>query len=182
MLFLNRRPPKRDWPMIAASLSMREQHQQMQRVLQREHARADRHGKPFSLVILHIDRLAAHRAVRRLCQAIRQRARLTDEIGWLDNDRLAILLPETTDAGAQQLTAHLRELPQFAAVAPRLSVHVHSPAPTTPAAPTAPAVAPTPPTRDIETPWDLPLRQAQDLPVRLDDTATAIDMESAWPQ
>jgi hypothetical protein len=167
--FLMHRPPRHDWPVIAASLSMREQHQQMQRVLQREHARADRHGKPFSLVVLHIDRLASHRAVRRLCQAIRQRARLTDEIGWLDNDRLAILLPETSDTGAQQLVAHLKKLPQFSAVGPKLTVHVYPPAPTD-----ASAAQPPQSNRRIEAPLDLP--------VHLDAPIAPQGMEAAWLQ
>ncbi|MCC6422619.1 MAG: hypothetical protein IT447_04010 [Phycisphaerales bacterium] len=162
-----RRPPKRDWPMIAASLSMREQHQLMQRVLQREHARADRNGQPFSLVVLHIDRLASHRAVRRLFAAIRDRARLTDEIGWLDNDRLAILLPETNDIGAQQFTAHLRDLRQFSAVMPRLSVHVYPPTPV--AAPASPAAA-----REIDA--------TLEIPVRFEIPATTPGMEAAWQQ
>lgn len=163
VLSLMQWPPKRDWPTIAASLSMREQHQVMRRVLQREHARAARHGKPFSLVVLHIDRLAAHRAVRRLHQAICRRIRLTDEIGWLDNDRLAVLLPQTTDAGARQFASHLRQLPQFLAVWPRLSVHIYSP---------APVVAPDAqrPAREIEIDWEST--------VRLDVPRPAGDMES----
>jgi hypothetical protein len=153
--------------MIAASLSMREQHQLMQRVLQREHARADRSGKGFSLVVLHIDRLAAHRAVRRLFDAIHQRARLTDEIGWLDNDRLAILLPETNDVGAQQFMAHLRELRQYSAVMPRLSVYVY---PTTPAAVSASPAA----VAEIDA--------TTELPIRLEIPAPSSSMEAAWQQ
>jgi len=119
-------------------------------------------------VVLHIDRLAAHRAVRRLCQAIRQRARLTDEIGWLDNDRLAILLPETSGAGAQHLVAHLKKLPQFSAVGPKLTVHVYPPALSD-----APAALPVETTRRIDAPLELPLHLDASLPR---------GMEAAWQQ
>lgn len=176
MRFSMRRRTGRNGPMIAAGLSVRDHHHRMQRVLQREHARAKRNGKPFALVVMQIDRLAAHRSVRRLQEAIRQRARLTDEIGWLDSDRLAILLPDTGDAGAKQFAACLEKLPQFSAVRPQLAVHTYPPAQPSPAAPTASQASPALPADPIRR-FDIPL----DLPIQLELPMPARNMEGAWP-
>src|SRR5215469_2839512 len=69
---------------------------QMDRILRREMARADRGGHSFSLVLFRVKtgrgrELSTHR----LARALLRRARLTDVVGWFDRDYLCALLTDT---------------------------------------------------------------------------------------
>src|SRR5689334_13278243 len=87
------------------------------RVLARERARSDRSGDRFSLVAFtprDVD--SAAEMQQRLVKILRRRLRLTDEIGWLDEVKLGVVLPATPPRGAwhladdvcRQLDAELR--------------------------------------------------------------------------
>jgi lipopolysaccharide/colanic/teichoic acid biosynthesis glycosyltransferase/GGDEF domain-containing protein len=78
-------------------------------LLDRERERADRNSHQFSVLIFDVhtgngDGLIA----RRLLDAIERRARLADEVGWYDQDHLAVMLPDTNAAGASRLAEDLR--------------------------------------------------------------------------
>jgi len=77
-------------------------------VIQRERARSDRNGQPFCLLALMLRADAqSSEAVERLVAICRARLRVTDEFGWLENDTLAIVLPETPAAGAWKVADDL---------------------------------------------------------------------------
>ncbi len=67
-------------------------------VLERERARADRNGHGFSLVTFKVGNKPE--SVDRLKQVLTDRLRLTDELGWYDDERLAVLLFNTPRDGA----------------------------------------------------------------------------------
>jgi lipopolysaccharide/colanic/teichoic acid biosynthesis glycosyltransferase len=74
------------------------------RVLARERARSDRSGDRFSLIAFaprNVD--SAAEMQQHLVKILRRRLRLTDEIGWLDEGKLGIVLPATPPRGAWHL-------------------------------------------------------------------------------
>lgn len=76
----------------------------MKRMLQREQARTDRTGDPFSLVVFSIRHPRRDAAtLRRLVRIIRRRIRLTDEAGWFDAGSIGVVLPSTPAQGAWTL-------------------------------------------------------------------------------
>ena len=63
-------------------------------ILKYERARADRAGSSFSLVTLEVE--GYHNKeyeLKRLLKALRERIRTTDQLGWLDDRTIGILLP-----------------------------------------------------------------------------------------
>lgn len=74
-------------------------------IVERECARADRTGSLFSIVAFDVYRTDEEdgTTVRRLSKALNHRARLTDEVGWFDKERLGVILPCTSGAGANKL-------------------------------------------------------------------------------
>lgn len=72
------------------------------RVMERERARTDRTGVAFSLVVFRVDSAKAGTAPSTLflTDFIRNRVRLSDEVGWFDGKSLAALLPGTPVEGA----------------------------------------------------------------------------------
>jgi lipopolysaccharide/colanic/teichoic acid biosynthesis glycosyltransferase len=71
------------------------------RVLDRERVRADRTGDRLSLVAFAGRVPEADRATFLLvAKVLRGRMRATDEVGWLDDGRLAVVLPTTPASGA----------------------------------------------------------------------------------
>ena len=71
------------------------------RTLARERARTDRTGQGFSLVNFSPrDSESAEATMRRLALILQRRLRFSDEVGWLDQERLAALLPCTPASGA----------------------------------------------------------------------------------
>ncbi len=83
-------------------------------LLNRERARADRAGSEFSLVVFPLERAQRAEPILRLVQtALRRRIRSIDEIGWLQDHLLAVLLPSTGVEGARFFAADfIRGLPE----------------------------------------------------------------------
>lgn len=70
-------------------------------ILRSERARVDRSGNRFSLIALEVERyLGAEKELNRFLYALRSRLRNTDQLGWLDNRTIGILLPNTELEGA----------------------------------------------------------------------------------
>lgn len=75
---------------------------QMERVLRREIARADRGGRGFSLVLFRVKPgQANHQTTHQLIQVLLKRARLTDEVGWFSDGYLCAMLTGTPAQGAR---------------------------------------------------------------------------------
>ena len=68
-----------------------------------ERSRADRSGKAFSLAVLTFDAKAASSfRIKAACKRLSSALRTTDEIGWLQDGRVGVLLPDTTMEGARK--------------------------------------------------------------------------------
>ncbi len=74
--------------------------------IDRERNRADRSGGCFSLVVFEA---GSNVERRRLGRMISQRARATDEIGYLRDDSIGALLPDTGMSGAKCFVEHVAE-------------------------------------------------------------------------
>jgi len=83
-------------------------------VLNRERDRADRTGKGFSLVVFEVRADRGNLlSARALAERLTCRIRSTDNIGWLDDGRLAVVLPHTDAEGAWLLVSTVRkEIPE----------------------------------------------------------------------
>jgi lipopolysaccharide/colanic/teichoic acid biosynthesis glycosyltransferase len=68
-------------------------------LFRREVARSDRNGRPLSLVVL-IPTEETARNLPRLAKTLAARVRITDCVGFLDSQRLAVLLTETEGSAA----------------------------------------------------------------------------------
>ncbi|MEO6435738.1 MAG: sugar transferase, partial [Tepidisphaeraceae bacterium] len=73
---------------------------QLEAVLHRERARADRNRMEFSLVLFR-SRGEELRMTARLARMLLRRSRGTDELGWFDASSIAVLLPYTAADGAR---------------------------------------------------------------------------------
>lgn len=76
--------------------------EQIERLVTREVARAERNGLHFSIVLFRVKkggRLGLNE--RRLALTLMRRIRVTDEVGWFDEDHLCAILPDTSAQGAQ---------------------------------------------------------------------------------
>lgn len=92
-------------------------------ILERERARADRSNQFFSLVVFdvglpRIDTATAKRVVSFLAS----RVRISDEIGWFNEHRIGVVLPDTSSEGAWKLADEVcheingKTLPSFCTV------------------------------------------------------------------
>lgn len=82
----------------------------MQKVLMRERARADRNHHEFSLILIEIDEHEKNRVtLRRASQVFHTRIRRIDEIGWLNQGHLAIILPYTEAGKAAHLAIDIQK-------------------------------------------------------------------------
>jgi len=93
-------------------------------VLKREQARADRTGQIFTELVFDCKSLDAA-TTRRLWQAIRRRVRCTDEVGWLPESRIGIVLPDTPALGAWHLANDLSKLTRIPLHALACKVYIY---------------------------------------------------------
>lgn len=77
------------------------------RAVRRERARADRAETSFAVVTIDLAGLPVDRAAR-VPGLVRDLVRETDDAGWLDADRLGLLLPDTDGEQADVVAAKLR--------------------------------------------------------------------------
>src|SRR2546421_12976271 len=75
---------------------------QVERLLAGGGARAERNGLHFSLVLFRVRRGGRlGLSEKRLALTLLRRIRLTDEVGWFDQEHLCALLPDTAAPGAK---------------------------------------------------------------------------------
>ena len=84
---------------------------QLLRQLKIEKQRTDRTKSPLSVLVFTLDPLWSkdHLAFWRLLQLLSQSKRATDILGYLSDQKVALLLPHTDAGGAQALVAIVRE-------------------------------------------------------------------------
>ena len=113
-------------------------------VLQRERNRSERSHLPFSVLICTVRGNGAEAATRgngnaarergavdtaeAVAVVLKQRLRTTDEVGWLDRDRLAALLPYTPIEEAHAVLAALERELHRAGIAAPWSIESYPPA------------------------------------------------------
>ena len=74
---------------------------EFQLILERERARADRIGNPFSLVVFDFEnRGNPSLLIEYLTRVLCGRIRITDSIGWHDEKSIGVILPGTAGKGA----------------------------------------------------------------------------------
>jgi hypothetical protein len=81
----------------------------MDQAIVRESARVDRKsGGTLTLVLFRVPATSRckHAAIR-LAKTILKRIRVTDDVGWFDEEHLGLLLPETTTTGAWRLATSI---------------------------------------------------------------------------
>ena len=75
--------------------------EQLRWVLERERARSDRGSRVFSLLAFTLrDRGVDVEALESLLRILQDRLRFYDEVGWLEDGRIGVVLPDTPGAGA----------------------------------------------------------------------------------
>ena len=85
--------------------------EEFRRIIDRERARADRTDHQFSLIVLDLGFTNGnHKTNKLLLQKIFSRIRRIDEIGWYDPKRIGIILPYTSERGAQIFAESLCQL------------------------------------------------------------------------
>jgi hypothetical protein len=86
--------------------------EQMDQAIVRESARVDRKsGGALTLVLFRIPAQNRTRlSAIRLAKTIVKRIRVTDDVGWFDDEHLGLLLPETTTAGAWRLATSICDI------------------------------------------------------------------------
>ncbi len=79
-------------------------------MIERERARSDRTDIGFSLLAIRSDENRPGKsALTRLANYLTSRLRLTDDLGWLDEYQLGVVLPATSPTGAWKLAELLQE-------------------------------------------------------------------------
>ncbi len=81
-------------------------------LMHRERARADRSGLRFALAVFQVSSMTLDPSVglRRLARTLSRRARATDHVGRFDAERLCVILPETSAEGARSFAQDIRQL------------------------------------------------------------------------
>lgn len=77
---------------------------EFQRLLDRERCRSDRNAHPFSLVLFDVEGKGAAE-LKKLCALLLARVRVTDDVGWFNDDLVGVLLPDTPAEGASAFAA-----------------------------------------------------------------------------
>lgn len=109
-----------------SSKSLIQDKSSFQRVVERECRRADREGTTCTVVTFEVGKPGmGKRGLQRFQQALSRAVRSIDQIGWLDDQHLAALLPTTEEAGGRMLAERaLRDMPG-GANAVSLAVYTH---------------------------------------------------------
>lgn len=93
-------------------------------VLDRERARSDRNGQPFSILLCNVHTTDVDRLQPRISR-IRGRLRCYDVVGWVDSAVLAVLLPDTSYDGACSVADMVFQEVLSASVLERRSIYTY---------------------------------------------------------
>lgn len=81
-----------------------------QALLRHERCRSDRDGGEFSLAVFNVSALVSDsRGMKQIARGIREKMRSIDEIGWLDERNIGVLLPVTNLQGGQRFAARVSD-------------------------------------------------------------------------
>ncbi|HPF14264.1 MAG: sugar transferase [Planctomycetes bacterium] len=88
-------------PLVPGALTVDD----LARAFQQERSRTDRNGRPFCMVVFWAKDQPQY-DLRPLAEHLRSKMRLYDLLGHLDDEHLAVLLPETPPDGAARFASH----------------------------------------------------------------------------
>ncbi|HEY1785807.1 MAG TPA: sugar transferase, partial [Pirellulales bacterium] len=78
-------------------------------IINRERARADRSGIPFSVLrFTPADRASDLETFACVAKVLKRRLRITDDAGWLGQSQLGVVLPDTGAAGANRVASDVQ--------------------------------------------------------------------------
>ncbi|HET9399655.1 MAG TPA: GGDEF domain-containing protein [Candidatus Acidoferrales bacterium] len=119
---------------ISDSLTGLANYRRLAEVLQTEIERSDRTGRPFSLLLMDLDKLKAindryghvtgSRAISRVGAILRAHSRSIDTAARYGGDEFALVLPETDVAAASRVGQRIRQFLAVEKESPRLSVSI----------------------------------------------------------
>jgi len=103
-------------------------------VLQGELERSGRTGRPFSVLLMDLDRLkeindrhghqTGTRAICRVAEVLRQHCRAIDTAARYGGDEFSLLLPETEEAAARRVAGRIQQRLEIDTEEPKLSVSI----------------------------------------------------------
>lgn len=80
------------------------------KLIELERDRVHRNDRQFSLLLIRIkEKDNAEPHITKLVETVSKRVRKTDYVGWYDDNHLGVLLPNTTNAGAQIFANDIRK-------------------------------------------------------------------------
>ena len=80
------------------------------RILKRERARTDRSNKVFTLMVFEVGNQDEDSTFADfLTNFLSSRVRFSDEVGWINEKEICVLLPDTSTEGAWKLAEEIRE-------------------------------------------------------------------------
>ena len=83
----------------------------LKKIILREKARTDRHNHEFSIILIEIEKFDQENGVLdHFVQILGSRIRSIDEIGWYDENQIAIVLPYTTSEDAVQVAEDVMKM------------------------------------------------------------------------
>lgn len=100
--------------------------EEFQRILKRECARADRSSKKFSLLVFDMGCGNEDGSfINFMTTFLSSRVRLSDEVGWINEKDIGILLPDTSPEGAWKLVEEIRQKISLATTSPSCMVYTY---------------------------------------------------------
>ena len=95
-------------------------------ILEREQDRADRNGHQFSMIVFEVSEPEVDSTqVQHLADILTNRIRSTDEAGWFDAHRIAVVLPETSADGAWRLADDVCQATATKVAPPECTVYTY---------------------------------------------------------
>lgn len=100
--------PGRQRSLSAESMNMVSSLEDFQKIVEIERCRVNRNGKSFAVIVFNLEKFQLEiKSLSKLVKGIIRRARISDQIGWYDYDRLGLILPETSTIGAKKFIKDL---------------------------------------------------------------------------
>ena len=97
-----------------------------QRIFKRECARADRSNKMFTFMVFKVDNQNEDDSFADfLTTFLSSRVRFSDEVGWINEKDIGVLLPDTSPEGAWKLAEEIRQKMSLTISSPSCMVYTY---------------------------------------------------------
>jgi len=95
-------------------------------IIKRERFRSDRNNQKFSLITFDVERFnGSSTMIDDFVDILSSRIRISDDIGWFDSRRIAVLLPETEFKDAQRLAHYICSIIAVSTPPPPCTVYLY---------------------------------------------------------